>query len=98
MNLFLTVAVMYGITFGIKDAKLFSKARQWAADHSNFLRELLSCAYCVGFYSGLATYLILVPFTGDWYTWVRGSIAYAFAGVTVSGALDAILLRIENHS
>jgi len=95
VTLFLTIAVMYGITFGIKDAKLFSRPRQWIADRSKFFCDLLSCAYCVGFHSGWITYLLLVPFHGDWATFVRGLVAYAFAGVAVSGALDAILQRIE---
>lgn len=98
MSLFLTVAVMYGLTFGIKDAKLFSKPRQWLADRSPFLRDLLSCAYCVGFHSGWLTYLLLVPASMDLTLFIRGLLAYAFAGVTVSGALDAILCRIENSS
>jgi uncharacterized membrane protein len=98
VSLLLTVAVMYGITFGIKDAKLFSRPRQWLADRSLFLHELLSCAYCVGFHSGWLTYLLLVPVPDDWATFIRSIVAYAFAGVTISGALDAILQRIENSA
>lgn len=98
MDLLLTVAVMYGITFGIKDAKLFERPRQWLAARNGFVHSLLSCAYCVGFHSGWLTYFLLVPLSGDLMTDLRLMLAYSFAGVTFSGALDAVLLKVENSA
>jgi uncharacterized membrane protein len=98
MNVFLTAAVMYGITFGIKDAKLFTIPRNWLTSRSGFIHSLLSCAYCVGFHSGWMTYLLMVVFPTDLTQAIRGLLTYAFAGVAVSGALDSILLRIEGSS
>lgn len=88
----LTFAVMYGITFGIKDAKLFSRPRQWLADRSFFLYQLFSCPFCVGFHAGWITYLLMGTSTMPIYP---GIIAYAFAGTAVSGICDTILTRIE---
>jgi len=97
MEVFLTIAVMYGIAFGIKEAKLFSRPRQWLADRSLFMYQLLSCPYCVGFHAGWLTYLLLVPFTGDWAAFVRGFLGYAFAGVTTVGLIDTVVSRLEDE-
>lgn len=98
MDVFLTAAAMYGITFGLKDAKLFSAPRDWITSRSTFIHSLLSCAYCVGFHSGWMTYLLMTSFPTDLTQAIRGLLTYAFAGVTVSGSLDAILLRIEGSN
>ena len=95
MSILLTFVVMYGITFGIKDAKLFSTPRNWIVAHSKFFATLLGCAYCVGFHSGWMTYFLMVPLLPDLTSVIRGLIIYSFAGVTVSGALDAALIRLE---
>jgi len=97
MDVFLSIAVMYGITFGIKDSKLLRKPRQWLADRSSFFADLLSCPYCVGFHSGWLTFLLLRQdlslLSGVGWVYL---VAYSFAGVTVSGLLDALLLRLES--
>ena len=95
----LTVAVMYGLTFVIKDAKLFSRPRHWLAGQHTFFYEFLSCPYCVGFHTGWMTFLLLRasdPSLSGW-AWFSAFAAYSFAGVTVSGFFDALLIRLEGH-
>jgi hypothetical protein len=94
MNLFLSILVMYGITFGIKDSQLLAKPRQQLADRSNFFYELFSCPYCVGFHSGWLTYLLLTPFSAfD----LRFLVAFAFAGVPVSAFFELLLTTMESN-
>ena len=98
METFLTIALMYGITFGIKDAKLLHAPRAWLTQKSNFFAELLSCAYCTGFHGGWISFLILhmgglariLPF------WWSLSV-YALAGAAVSYVIDTAMVRLESN-
>lgn len=96
MEIFLTVFLMYGLTFGMKDAKLLRVPRAWVTQKSHFLAELLSCAYCTGFHSGWISFLILhtgglaevLPF---WW----GLSVYALAGAAVSYVIDTVMVYLE---
>lgn len=90
--LLLQILVMYGITFGIKDSKLFLPIRQRLSNRFLFFYRLFTCPYCVGFHSGWLTYLL---FTSLGVFDLRYFLAYAFAGVTVSGTFEVVLVRIE---
>jgi len=98
MEIFLTVFLMYGITFGIKDAKLIHAPRLWVARKSRFLSALLGCAYCTGFHSGWISFLVLhtgglakaLPF---WW----GLPIYALVGAAVSYVLDTAMVYLEGN-
>ena len=95
MEILLTVAVMYGITFSLTQAKLLNRPRDWLVGKSNFISDLLSCSFCTGFHSGWLTFLLL--------TWAGlvstplwpGLVVYAFASATISYGLDLVFIRLE---
>lgn len=92
MEMLLHVAVIYGLTFLLKDSSILSTPRNWLAFRYAFFLKLFSCAYCVGFYSGGISYFLLgLSAHFD----IRLFLSYCLAGVSISGILDSLLLRME---
>lgn len=48
------VIASVGLTLIIKDGEIFRVPREWIKSKCNFLKKLLSCAQCLGFWCGLA--------------------------------------------
>ena len=96
MEILLTVALMYGLTFALKDAKLLNRPRGWLVGRSDFFGELLSCAYCTGFHSGWVSFLLLRSSDITSLPWIQGLVIYAFAGAAVSYVVDVVLLHLES--
>lgn len=96
MDLLLTVALMYGLTFAAKDSTLLSPPRDWISSRSDFFREMLSCAFCTGFHSGWISFLLLRSAGVTTLPWAQGLFIYAFVGATVSYTLDLLLLALED--
>lgn len=97
-TLVLFVFATYGITFGLKDSKIFARPRNYLAERYMFFMELFQCPYCVGFHAGWMAFLLVVPSPESLMTWVSLFVARAFAGATVSGFLEAVLLKLERAS
>lgn len=95
MEILLTVALMYGLTFAFKDAKLLNRPRKWLARLDSF-KELLSCAYCTGFHTGWMAFLLLKSADISPLPWLQGLVIYAFVGAAVSYVLDVVLLHFES--
>lgn len=94
-TLFLFVCATYGITFGLKDSKIFARPRNYLAERYMFFLELFQCPYCVGFHAGWLAFLLVVPSPDSYLTWTSLFVAHAFAGAFVAGFLEAVLLRLE---
>jgi len=97
-NVVVHLLAVYGVTFLLKDATIFSGVRTYLTERSSFIRRLLSCPYCVGFYSGSFVYLVSYEATGSLVSFCKGLLLYALSGITVSGFLDYTLLCLERHS
>lgn len=54
----IVVFAIYGLTWGIQNSELLSVSRGWIMRKSVFAFKLLSCSFCVGFYSGMLIYLL----------------------------------------
>lgn len=85
---------MYGITFALKDSVLLNSPREWIISRSKFVGDLLSCAYCTGFYSGWISFILLKVSGISDLPWF-GLVVYAFVGASVSYVMDVIMLRAE---
>lgn len=84
----LELLTIYGISFALQHANLLNKPRNWICNKSNFIDELLSCAFCTGAWSGLLGYMLLnIPAgTFQWYM----LFAYFFAGAAFCYIMDLI--------
>ena len=49
---------MFGLAWIAKESDLFATSRNWLMQRSAFITRLLSCWWCVGFWSGVAIYLL----------------------------------------
>lgn len=87
----------YGLTFFLKDSELFSSLRERVVLANSFFAGLFSCAYCLGFYTGIISFLLLGPEVATSWYYFRSVLAHGFAGVAVSGMLEALALRLEGH-
>ena len=96
MEVLLTVSLMYGITFSLRDASLLDKVRS-IAKRSSFLDSLLSCAFCTGFHSGWLSFLILrgSGMASSVSSLFIGLLLYSFSGASISYFIDTLLLRLE---
>jgi hypothetical protein len=83
----------YGIMFGIKYSVLAMPIRVQMR-RLKFFDEMLKCAFCTGFWSGMASALLLLPLPCSWPSALL-CVATGFAGATVSYALDSALIRLE---
>jgi len=83
----------YGIMFGIKYSLLAKPVRE-VLRKSAFFSEMLDCSFCTGFWSGIASGLLLLPLPCSVPS-VLLCVATGFAGATVSYALDNLLLKLE---
>jgi hypothetical protein len=95
VEILLTVALMYGITFSIKDAKLFDVPRSWLTSRVVFFASLLSCPFCVGFHSGWISFVLLRSAGISDLPWIQGLLIYAFVGATVSYVIDVVMVLLE---
>lgn len=57
-----------GLTFILKYAFIFNVPRNWLKDKSVYLKELLSCSQCLGFWCGLGIYFSAGLFTAGFST------------------------------
>ena len=66
INIFLLLASI-GLTLILKYGFIFNAPREWIKSKSIYLKELLSCSQCLGFWSGfwicLITYLLQFSFS-----------------------------------
>lgn len=58
LDLFVFIVASIGIVYGITESVLFMFVRIPLATKSNFLKQLLYCAYCVGFWVGVGGALV----------------------------------------
>lgn len=92
IDLLFHITVIYGLTFILKDSSILSAPRFWLAARHTLFMKLFSCAYCVGFYSGGLSYFLLgLDSQFDF----RVFLSYCLAGVSISGIVDSLLIRIE---
>lgn len=97
MEVFLTLALMYGITFSLKDAKLLNRPREFVMK-VKFFEDLLTCPFCTGFHSGWISFLLL--YTGGAaraLTFWMGLLVYGFVGAAVSYVVDVAAAYLERY-
>lgn len=97
-DLFLFIFATYGITFGLKDSKLFSKPRNFLAERYDFFLSLFQCPYCVGFHAGYLAFFLVGTYPSSSVPLLCRVLAHAFAGSCVAGLLEALLLRLESKT
>ena len=87
----------YGMTFLLCDAKLAQKPRDWLTQRSTFLRDLLGCHFCSGFWVSLlvSMYLYWPPSSHQTVFWV---LLYAFSGAAVCYAVDITMMWLESNT
>lgn len=59
-TLFVILAI-YSISFAIKESSLLDIPRNWITRNSPFFYKLLSCYFCLSFYSGIIAYFLFNP-------------------------------------
>ena len=79
MNITITILAIIGITYSIKEASLLDRPRIWLISKHPFFGNLIGCPFCVGFYSGLITYLLQFKFFD-----ARQLILFGFVGSITS--------------
>ena len=99
-NTILIVCTMFAFSFLIKENdgpfNILAKLRIFLLQNKYvgvFFYKLLSCYFCVGFYGGIATYLLYET------TWkINLLIMWGLTGSTVSLIFDGLLNKLQNNS
>lgn len=87
LDALIVIFAIIGVAYGIQQSTLLARPRSWLMMHSSFFVRLLSCPFCVGFYSGLFVYLLHeLP---SCYTILDG-LLWGFAGSAMCGLFSAI--------
>lgn len=102
-SIFLWTLACFGITFLIADSTVFSKPRNWLANKSRFIRSLLGCYFCTGFWVSLGLWLWLTyrnygfmcSETDESFFSLPLGVLYTFTGATGSYALNKLLSVID---
>ena len=84
----LTILAGIGLTFILKQGRIFDEIRLFLSSKSELLKYLLSCAMCLGFWSGLLISLLVNPEP----VWM---ILCAFTVSILSYCLQLIIYLIE---
>jgi len=58
VDLFIFITTSVGVTAGLVVGSLLDKPRQFIAERSDFLGEMIHCPMCTGFWVGAATSLL----------------------------------------
>lgn len=78
----LQIVAIFALTFAIKEIdgpfNLISLIRSFLMRQSIFFYHLFSCAFCVGFWSGIIVFLVYEPFT------IQNLFLYGFFGAGAS--------------
>jgi hypothetical protein len=91
----LYLLAMFGAAYAIKEAELFSPARNLLMRHSPFFIRLLSCWWCVGFWAGVFIYLLAHTSAGAFETFNPFEwIVWGFAGSAVSALGSAVYEKL----
>jgi hypothetical protein len=91
-NIIFILFVIYGISHSIKETILFDKIRIWLINKNKFFLNLFSCYFCVGWYSGLFTYLLTYDTLN-----IRQLIFYGFLGAATSFIFDLIIENLVKN-
>jgi hypothetical protein len=83
----------YGIMFTLKYSAIAVGLRALLRK-SSFFAEMLTCAFCTGFWSGIASGLLLLPLPCSLSSALL-CVATGFAGATVAYAIDNLLIKLE---
>lgn len=59
MEIFYFMIVAYGMANILVYGKIFDKPRNWVTSNSEFLKKLLSCIFCTGWWVGVYLSLLL---------------------------------------
>jgi hypothetical protein len=88
----LYLASMLGAAFIVKESDILAKPRQWLMQRSSFFAKLFLCYWCVGFWAGIAIYLLHSPDwnVGEWIVWGCAGSASAGLGSAVIDKLTMI--------
>jgi hypothetical protein len=100
VNGLIYLLAVYGATFALVDAKLLQRPRDWLTVRSEFFYQLLSCAFCTGFWVGLAMncWSFRAMFDDSTFEWVEQSILGAFSGAAFCYVVDTLMKRLESQT
>lgn len=92
MNFALFLLSSYGITFTLCSSKVLEKPRA-LLQRFVFFRELLSCSFCTGFWSGCLSLLLLEPVNS-----VALYVCYGLAAAAFCYSLDTLIAWFESKT
>lgn len=93
MPTILCLLAMFGLTFFFKESDLFNPIRIKLIQLHPILAQLLSCPFCVGFYSGLIVFG-LANFPDYHNQWFHLPI-WGLSGASISLLLSLLVSRLE---
>lgn len=87
----LIIFSFYALTHAIKESILFHKPRIYLIGKSPFFYHLFECYACVGFWAGLAVYLIANPIAAfD----IRALLIWGLASSGISFVMNAVVEKL----
>ena len=93
LSTILTLLAIYGVCFSIKDTKLFSIPRNWLRTRSVIINELLSCSFCIGFWSGLVVHFVTYKVFD-----IKDLFLFGFGGSALCYIVDTIIIWFEEFN
>jgi len=92
MDIALTFAAFYGMTFLLKDSSLLATPREALAQRMSWFAEMIQCSFCTGAHAGWMVYLL----SGKEFE-IRTVLLWMLASAAFSFAVDTWLLSLEGE-
>jgi len=97
MNLMIYLTSL-GLVWVIKDSYIFLKPRTYLKSKSFFIKELLSCSLCLGFWSGLISYLFTLQSISFSKEFILSCFFYSFSVSAFCWFFDSLLDLIQEST